>query len=68
MHFMLCATKCDGNKRESVRMRESRTDEAIQGKSFSENKDQDHSHKQLRLLRVGPARDINTEAAIKFRV
>lgn len=31
------------------------TNEPIQGESLSENKDQDHSHEKLGLLRVGPA-------------
>jgi hypothetical protein len=32
-----------------------RTNQAIQGQRLSENEDQDHAHKQLWLLRVGPA-------------
>jgi hypothetical protein len=32
-----------------------RTNQAIQGQRLSENEDQDHAHKQLWLLRIGPA-------------
>lgn len=42
-----------------TRREDDTNNQAIQSKSFCKDKDEDHAHEQLWLLRIGPAEEVN---------